>query len=228
MDLFKKVIAAQNGECYSLFNGRGFWLILGFNLLYILITLHWPHDANAITKMSFQVDTSVRVAPRNISDQATLPDDKAPSLYDQTPPPYTVIRSLYAYVDNGRVIVEWETVSEDNIIGFNLTRLDPKRGKYRRLNRRLLPGLLVSPEGGIYRYEDKTAQPGNTYTYKLIASDAKGGRQAYGPFTIVVDDPGFEPRLAQDEAYHSIDVDGDILRPKGQKATPKNHTKAIP
>ena len=108
---------------------------------------------------------------------------------DATIPTMAVIASFGAYTENGRVVVAWQTASENGTIGFHLERLNEKRGKYRRINKKLLPGLLVSPQGGTYRFVDRKARPGNTYTYRLVEKEADGNRQIYGPYTVTVDDP---------------------------------------
>ena len=59
--------------------------------------------------------------------------------------------SFRAYPDGGQVVVEWKTGSEIGTVGFYLLRLDEETGKYRKVNKKLLPGLLHSPPGGVYR-----------------------------------------------------------------------------
>jgi hypothetical protein len=80
--------------------------------------------------------------------------------------------------------------SEVGTVGFYLLRLDEATGKYLKLNNKLLPGLLHSPQGGVYRYVDEGAEPGGTYTYKLVEVEFKGKRRSYGPFTVTVGGEG--------------------------------------
>ncbi len=136
---------------------------------------------------------------------------------DANTPTLAVIESFGAYTAGGQVMVEWQTASENRTIGFHLERLNEKRDKYRRINRKLLPGLLVSPQGGAYRYPDKKAQPGSTYTYQLVEKEVGGKQRVYGPFTVTVDDPKFESQYALGENSDTINVDGASLERKVKK-----------
>ena len=98
--------------------------------------------------------------------------------------------SFRAYPDGGQVVVEWETSSEIGTVGFYLLRLDEETGKYHKLNKKLLPGLLHSPQGGVYRYVDQRAESDGTYTYKLLEVEVRGRKRSYGPFTVTVGDEG--------------------------------------
>jgi hypothetical protein len=100
------------------------------------------------------------------------------------------LSSFRAYEAGGQVVVEWETASEIGTVGFYLLRLDEETGKYLKVNNKLLPGLLHSPQGGVYRYVDEGAESGGTYTYKLVEVEVKGKRRTYGPFTVTVGGEG--------------------------------------
>ncbi len=99
---------------------------------------------------------------------------------------HAVISSFKAYADGGHALLEWKTVSEVGTIGFDLLRLDPASGTYRQVNDKLLPALLVAPQGGSYRFVDSGAAVGGTYSYRLVEVEAKGKRNTYGPFTVTV------------------------------------------
>ena len=103
-----------------------------------------------------------------------------------------VLSSFRAYEDGGQTVVEWQTAAEVGTVGFYLKRLDEKAGRYTRVNRKLLPGLLHSLQGGTYRYVDTGAVPGETYTYKLIEVEASGKKRRYGPFTVTVGGQGLD------------------------------------
>ena len=96
-----------------------------------------------------------------------------------------VISKFVAYKEGGKAVIRWETVSEKNTIGFYLKRLNGESGKYRKVTRQLFPALL-EPAGGIYRYVDKDAVPGERYTYRLIEVTAKGKTRRYGPYSVRV------------------------------------------
>ncbi|MEW6486261.1 MAG: SdrD B-like domain-containing protein, partial [Pseudomonadota bacterium] len=61
-----------------------------------------------------------------------------------------ILSSFRAYEDRGRVVIEWTTSSEVDTAGFYLLRLDKPTGEYTRINSKLLPALLTSPQGGTY------------------------------------------------------------------------------
>lgn len=105
---------------------------------------------------------------------------------------FAVISSFTAYEENGQVVVQWETASEQGTVGFILKRQNKKTGKYKRLNKKMLPGLLNSPEGGTYRFVDDGAKFGKTYKYKLVELEASGKKRRYGPFKITVGGKGYE------------------------------------
>ncbi|MCP4669548.1 MAG: hypothetical protein GY849_24710 [Deltaproteobacteria bacterium] len=117
-------------------------------------------------------------------------------------PTRAVISSFKSYEEGGRAVVEWRTASEMGTIGFFLKRLDEKRGKYAPVNKKLLPGLLHALRGGVYRFIDKGASPGNTYTYKLVEVDGKGRKRTHGPFTITVEREGID--FAKGKGLRSI------------------------
>jgi len=97
-----------------------------------------------------------------------------------------LLNSFSAYEAGGNVVVAWETASEIGTVGFYLQRLNEKTGKYSRVNKKFLPGLLFSPQGGVYRLVDPNAQAEGTYTYQLVEVEAKGKKRTYGPFTVTV------------------------------------------
>jgi len=113
--------------------------------------------------------------------------------YQYPVPTLAIVSSFRAYEDGGEISVEWETAAEIGTVGFYLYRKDEAGNKYVRLNQKLLPGLLVSPQGGTYRYVDETAMPGKTYTYKLVEVEATGKRRSYGPFTMSLGQEGLGP-----------------------------------
>ena len=101
-------------------------------------------------------------------------------------PTLAVLSSFSAYEQDGKVVVQWETASEHNTLGFYLLRLDPATGEYQSITRGLLPGLLTDPRGGTYALVDSGASPGGVYQYKLVEVERNGRQIAYGPFTVPV------------------------------------------
>ncbi len=99
-------------------------------------------------------------------------------------PTLAVISYFKAFVQNGHVILEWETVSQVGTLGFTVARRD--EGSMMRVTNRPIPAL-VFPHGGVYRCLDATAKPGETYTYHLIELEASGQTRRYGPYTVTAD-----------------------------------------
>jgi len=98
-----------------------------------------------------------------------------------------VLASFSAQEESGRVVVQWETASEMNTAGFYLERQDEETGRFVRLHQGLLPGLPSAPQGGVYRFVDADAEPGQTLTYRLVERETRGRTNLYGPFTLIVD-----------------------------------------
>ncbi len=84
--------------------------------------------------------------------------------------------------ENGAAMIEWETDAEFGTIGFFLYR-QTGDGASVRVNQQVLPGLLTAPQGGVYRYLDRTAPTGVRLQYYLEEIEADGARRRYGPFT---------------------------------------------
>ncbi len=93
--------------------------------------------------------------------------------------------------NGGGVLLEWRTASEAATAGFYVQRRDGDR--WVRVNRELLAGLQA-PQGGVYRFVDPQASPGDEPLYRLVEVEAGGARHTYGPFTAKVDWDRKDPR----------------------------------
>jgi len=109
--------------------------------------------------------------------------------YKDPIPTRAVIAEFGAFNDGGKVVVRWQTLSEQGTIGFYLFRLNEKTGGYKMISDKLLPGFLHSPAGGWYSYEDTTAKIGMDYTYRLEEVEVGGRRISYGPWTVSTGTP---------------------------------------
>lgn len=101
-------------------------------------------------------------------------------------PTAVVISSFTVAMENGAVVVRWETASEINNVGFNLYRsTDGSLGQ--KLNASLIPSKSPgSGMGASYDFTDETALPGATYYYTLEDVDASGVRSQFGPIEFAV------------------------------------------
>jgi len=101
------------------------------------------------------------------------------------------LASFTATGGDGQVLLEWETASEINNIGFNLWRSTSETGNYGQINDWLIPSkALGSVVGAYYSYVDSDVINGTTYYYKLENVDAGGSSEFYGPITAT---PGGQP-----------------------------------
>jgi hypothetical protein len=99
--------------------------------------------------------------------------------------------SFTATGGDGQVLIEWETASEMDNIGFNLWRSTSEAGDYVRLNDSLIPSqALGSVIGAYYYYTDSDVINGTTYYYKLESVDVYGHVEFHGPISAT---PGAQP-----------------------------------
>jgi hypothetical protein len=90
------------------------------------------------------------------------------------------------------VVVDWETASELNTVGFNLYRSESLDGQYYQINVSLIPASPDPLVGGEYSYLDDDVEAGLTYYYKLEELDSKGDRWYFGPIEIQASSQGWQ------------------------------------
>jgi hypothetical protein len=78
-----------------------------------------------------------------------------------------ILASFTVTCDEGQVLVEWETASEVEVIGFKLWRNTSETGDYTQLNDLIPATAFGSPIGASYSYTDTNVINGTTYYYKL-------------------------------------------------------------
>ncbi len=94
------------------------------------------------------------------------------------------VASFRTHLTGGAVVVEWRTSVEVGTRGFHIFRFDTVSREWKRLDERLVPGLLGHPEGGTYRFTDFGAEAEGPSSYMLVEVDARGVEQAHGPYTV--------------------------------------------
>ncbi|MBN1513472.1 MAG: DUF11 domain-containing protein, partial [Phycisphaerae bacterium] len=99
---------------------------------------------------------------------------------------WAAISGLRAYLEDGNVVVEWETAGEIRTAGFDVYRLDSESGEWVLVNEEMVPGLLTAPQGGVYRVLDPGAKAG-ALRYKLVEHEFDGKQRTYGPYEVVVE-----------------------------------------
>jgi hypothetical protein len=96
----------------------------------------------------------------------------------------TTAVTLISFIASGydrEVLVEWQTASELNNLGFHLYRAASEEGPYERITASPIPGLGSSLEGAKYAYRDSGLINGVTYYYKLENIETTGATELHGP-----------------------------------------------
>ncbi|MDX9955048.1 MAG: hypothetical protein RBT75_13170 [Anaerolineae bacterium] len=118
------------------------------------------------------VADSDKTAP--VSDDATFVIDGPPSAVE--------LARFEAAAQEDGILLEWETASELDNLGFNLYRSTALNGDYVQLNAALIPAQNPGAVfGGIYTWVDEDVTPGVTYFYKLEDVDIHGVATLHGP-----------------------------------------------
>jgi hypothetical protein len=137
-------------------------------------------------------------AYRDLIDTYVLLGDPATSL--PISPAGVDLLSFAAMGATNAIVLNWETASEPDNLGFNLYRAESLQGEQTKLNEVLIP-TLVPPgtnEGAQYEYTDGDVVPGTTYYYWLEDVDIYGGTRLHGPVEAQVTVP----------TLHVADLDG--------------------
>jgi hypothetical protein len=100
------------------------------------------------------------------------------------------LASFDARLEGGQVVLEWQTKSEIDNLGFDLYR-SAHGAPYEKLNPTMIRGLLSSIHGASYSWTDADIAPGLTYFYLLEDIDLNGTRTQHGP--VRIDVPGTAP-----------------------------------
>ena len=115
-------------------------------------------------------------------------------------PTIAVMGDFYLRNVDGQMQVCWQTLSEEDSVGFDLFRWNGNG--WEKVNAELIPA--TGEMGGSYYVNDPTANTTNLFRYKLVEYETDGGIQEYGPFDRAV----WHPRLEN----LAITPDGVVLR----------------
>ncbi len=173
----------------------------------------------------YTINTSTGAATQvGSGDTLGVGDDYEAFDCDFTALTRAVIARFAAVGDGGRVVVEWETASEDGTAGFYLYRFDLDGEKWVVVHENLLPGLQSSPQGGTYRVIDESAPLGGRLVYALLEVETSGRVITHGPYaTNLVEAESFasmqekfvrKPRIGRLRATHRESRKAPRKRPR--------------
>jgi hypothetical protein len=83
------------------------------------------------------------------------------------------------------VKLEWETVAELNLTGFNVYRSISATTNYTLVNQNLIPAEGDALLGTTYTYTDQSLSNGTTYYYRLELARSDSGVELYGPLQVI-------------------------------------------
>jgi len=93
--------------------------------------------------------------------------------------------------EKSAVVLAWETVSETNIVGFNVFRgTSETLGDSEKINTAIIPAKQPgSPVGDIYTFEDSDIEDGQTYFYWIGILTNDMSDQTVGPESVTIPEP---------------------------------------
>ena len=117
---------------------------------------------------------------------------------EQSSPTAVTVSSFYATSANSAILLQWQTASEVDLVGFNLYRSTSSDGELERLNANIIPAKVPGGlRGADYEFIDDLIQPGETYYYWLEPVEVGGPGEKMGPMIAAAPRPLFLPLLLQ-------------------------------
>ncbi|MEM7132616.1 MAG: C25 family cysteine peptidase [Chloroflexota bacterium] len=94
------------------------------------------------------------------------------------------VSGLTARIQNDRIVVEWSTANESQILGFHLLRNSGAVSAFERITEEPIVADFVGTAGGSsYQFTD-TQMPANSYQYRLEILHTDGSSSQYGWATV--------------------------------------------
>ena len=84
-------------------------------------------------------------------------------------------------INKATIVVEWETASELDTVGYNILRGEADSGPFIKINDQLIQPASDPITGGSYTFEDSNAIPGKKYFYYLEEIEINGATNRHGP-----------------------------------------------
>ncbi len=104
--------------------------------------------------------------------------------YDPLPTAVDLLYFNAEYRKKG-VVLNWETVSEADVVGFNIYRSKTKDGERKLLTPEMISAQNPSlPMGAIYTYKDTTVKADRKYFYWLESVELDSQTTLHGPVKV--------------------------------------------
>lgn len=128
------------------------------------------------------------------------------------------LTSFQASAISNQVVLQWQTASESENLGFNIYRSEREDGVFSRINAELIQGAGNSASKQSYQYVDKNVSAGNVYYYQLVDVSVRGIEQWHGPVVVELIKPTQDqleqnapnPFNAHTRISYSIKKGGDV------------------
>jgi len=133
----------------------------------------WTETSFLVYGVKIYVDTN--------HDMGTWEEIDAVQLHGSDSPTLVEMASLTATPSGNGVLIEWQTTSEIDNVGFHLWRSRAGNGKYKRITSQIVPAQGSAVMGSFYAFEDENVLPGKRYFYKLEDMDSSGATTLHGP-----------------------------------------------
>ena len=132
----------------------------------------------------------VTLGDQAVDEAGSLPANGVCLNISYDSPLAVVLARFEAAVQDGSVLLSWETVSEVNTLGFNVWRSTSPGAPEQQLNAAMIPAQAPgSSAGAIYQWQDATVEAGTTYFYWLEDVDLAGNTALHGPVSATVSAP---------------------------------------
>ncbi len=145
-------------------------------------------DANAKWTVKIDISSSTQVSnTASVSSITTDPNLTNNASTATCNPTAVTLTSFTASEVEGNIVLDWETASEYNTLGFNLYMAASADGEKVKVNDSLLPSNVApgSMEGATYTYTAGEAVKGEYYFW-LEEVDISAGETIYGPAVLII------------------------------------------
>lgn len=83
-----------------------------------------------------------------------------------------------------QVVINWQTATEIDTVGFNLYRAEDPQGPFIQINETLIPASDEPLKGGSYQFVDASVMPNRIYYYQLEDLDTQGKSTRHEPISV--------------------------------------------